>query len=198
MFLRLVNSNIVLWLLLSAPGIATIIRYLVGDTFYGEVVHFTGELSARLLIVTMAATPMQLLFPTRAWTRWLVRKRRYFGVAAFGYAALHTGVYVERMGELGRILSDAAEAGLLTGWLALAIFIPLAMTSNDWSVRRIGVIWKRIHRWVYVAALLTFAHWLLVAFDPMPGVFHLLILASLEAVRILKTRARSPAGVQSR
>ncbi len=195
MFLRLLNSHLLLWLLLSAPGIATIVRYLVGDTFYGEVVHFTGELSARLLIVTMAATPLQLLFPKLPWTRWLVRRRRYFGVAAFGYAALHTGVYVERIGEFGRILSDATEAGLLTGWLAFAIFVPLAVTSNDWSVRRIGVMWKRIHRWVYAAAVLTFAHWLLVAFDPIPGVIHLLILASLEAVRITKTRARSPAGL---
>ncbi len=195
MFLRLLNSYYFLWLLLSVPGVATVIRYLIGDTFYGEVVHFTGDLSAQLLIVTMAATPLRLLFPTHEWTRWLVRRRRYFGIAAFGYAALHTGVYLARTESFGRILSDATEAGLFTGWLAFAIFVPLAMTSNDRSVRRLGIMWKRIHRWVYAAAVLTFAHWLLVAFDPMPGVYHLLVLAALEAVRITKARARSPAGL---
>jgi len=195
MLLRIVNSHYVLWLLLSAPGIATLIRYRVGDTFYGEVIHLTGDLSAQLLIVTPAATPLQLLFPGSRWSLWLVRRRRYFGVAAFGYAALHTGVYLARMDSLDRILSDAAEAGLLTGWLAFAIFVPLAISSNDWSVTRLGRWWKRIHRWVYAAAILTFAHWLLVAFDPMPGVYHLLVLACLEAVRIVKMRGRSGANL---
>jgi sulfoxide reductase heme-binding subunit YedZ len=194
MLLRFLNSRLVLWLLLSAPGIVTVVRYILGDTFYGEVVHFTGDLSAQLLIITMAATPIRLLFPAREWTRWLIRRRRYFGVAAFGYAALHTAVYLARMGTLERILSDATSVGFLTGWLALIIFVPLAATSNDWSVRRLRLLWKRIHNWVYAAAILTFAHWLILAFDPIPGVIHLSILAALMAIRVVMTRVRSRAG----
>lgn len=194
---RLVHSPYALWLLLVLPGAVTILRYATGATFYGEVVHATGDLSAQLLILTMAVTPLQLMFPGRAWVRWLLKRRRYFGVAAFGYALLHTVVYLLRMGSFGDIVADAAEPGLLTGWLAMAIFVPLAITSNDASVRRLRRLWKRLHRWVYAAAVLTFAHWVLTAFDPVPGLIHLSVLAALEAYRLWKTarnRSRRFAG----
>ncbi len=188
MLRRLVDSHYFLWLLLVLPGAVILIGYINGEAFYGEVVHFTGEFSARLLIVAMAITPLRLMFPGRPWVGWLIQRRRYFGVAAFGYAALHTGVYLARTGVLADVLADAAEPGILTGWLALVIFIPLAITSNEWSVRRLRRWWKRIHRWVYAAALLTFAHWLLVAFDFVPGLIHLLVLGALEGYRVWKTR----------
>ena len=187
MLRRLVDSPWFLWLLLASPAVVTIIRYATGATFYGEVVHSTGQLSAQLLILTMAVTPLRLMFPGRGWTRWLLLRRRHFGVASFGYAALHTVVYLMRTGAPGDILADAAEPGLLTGWIALAIFVPLAVTSNDASVRRLRRLWKRLHRWVYAAAALTFAHWVLTAFDPVPGLIHLAALVALEAVRLWKT-----------
>ena len=187
MLRRLVDSPYLLWLLLALPGAVTVVRYATGATFYGEVVHGTGELSARLLIVTMAITPLRLMFPGRGWVKWLLQRRRYFGVAVFGYAVFHTVVYLLRTGAFGDILADAAEPGLLTGWIALAIFVPLAITSNDASVRRLRRLWKRLHRWVYAAAVLTFAHWVLTAFDPVPGLIHLAVLAALEAYRLWKT-----------
>ena len=190
MLRRLIDSPWFLWLLLAFPAAVTIVRYSTGATFYGEVVHSTGQLSAQLLILTMAVTPLQLMFGRRGWIRWLIQRRRYFGVASFGYAALHTVVYLIRTGAFGDILAEAAEPGLLTGWIALAIFLPLAVTSNDASVRRLRRLWKRLHRWVYAAAVLTFAHWVLTAFDPVPGLIHLAVLAALEAIRVWKT-ARS-------
>ena len=190
MLRRLIDSPWFLWLLLALPAAVTIVRYSTGATFYGEVVHSTGQLSAQLLILTMAVTPLRLMFGRRGWIRWCIQRRRYFGVASFGYAALHTVVYLIRTGAFGDILAEAAEPGLLTGWIALAIFVPLAVTSNDASVRRLRRLWKRLHRWVYAAAVLTFAHWVLTAFDPVPGLIHLGVLAALEAIRIWKT-ARS-------
>ena len=184
---RIIDSPYFLWLLLGLPGAVMVVRYATGATFYGEVVHVTGDFSARLLIATMAVTPLRLMFPGRAWVKWLVLRRRYLGVATFGYATLHTVVYLARTGVLGDILADAAEPGLLTGWLALAIFVPLAITSNDASVRRLRRIWKRLHRWVYAAAVLTFAHWVLTAFDPVPGLIHLSVLVALEGYRLWKT-----------
>ena len=74
--------------------------------------------------------------------------------AAFAYAALHAAVYVLRLGDLPRILTEALEAGLITGWLAFAIFVPLALTSNNASMRWLGRSWKRLHRAVYAAAVL--------------------------------------------
>lgn len=184
---RILNTPYFIWLLLAMPGAVTVVRYWTGATFYGEVVHSTGQLSAQLLILTMAVTPLQLMFGRRGWTRWLMKQRRYLGVAAFGYAVLHTAVYLVRTGVFGDVLEDAAEPGLLTGWIALAIFVPLAITSNDASVRRLRRLWKRLHRWVYAAAVLTFAHWVLTAFDPVPGLIHTAVLAALESYRIWKT-----------
>ena len=185
---RILDSRYFLWLLLTLPGAVTVIAYINGETFYGEVVHFTGELSARLLIVAMALAPLQLMFPGRRWIGWLIQRRRYFGVAAFGYAALHSGVYVARKGLFEGVLAEAAEPGILAGWLAFAVFIPLAITSNDWAIRRLKRWWKRIHRWVYAAAVLTFVHWLLIAFDIVPGLIHLLVLGALEGYRIWRKR----------
>ena len=187
MLRRLIHSHYFFWLLLALPGAITIVRYATGATFYGEVVHFTGDFSAHLLVATLAVTPLRLMFPGAAWVRWLMRRRRHLGVAVFGYAVLHTVVYLIRTGAFGDILADAVEPGLLTGWVALAIFIPLAVTSNDASVRRLRRVWKRLHRWVYAGAVLTFAHWVLTAFDPMPAFMHLAVLAALEAYRVWKT-----------
>ena len=69
----------------------------------------------------------------------------------------------------------------------MGIFVPLAITSNDVSVRRLRRLWKRLHRWVYAAALLTFAHWVITAYDPTAGLIHLAVLAALEGFRLWKT-----------
>ncbi|MDE0245315.1 MAG: ferric reductase-like transmembrane domain-containing protein [Gammaproteobacteria bacterium] len=187
MLRRLIDSPYLLWLLLALPGAVIVVRYATGATFYGEVVLATGDLSAKLLIAAMAVTPLTLMFPGRPWVRWLLRRRRYLGVAAFGYAALHTVVYLFRKGTFGLILAEGVEPGLLTGWIALAIFVPLAITSNDAAVRRLRRLWKRLHRWVYVAAVLTFVHWVIEAYDPVPGLIHLAVLAALEGFRLWKT-----------
>jgi sulfoxide reductase heme-binding subunit YedZ len=186
MLLRIVNSRYVLWLLLTLPGATVLFRYAIGQTFYGEIVHFTGVFATRLLIVTMAVTPLRLIFPKASWTTWLMERRRYLGVATFGYAALHTAVYLARKGP--DALAEAMDPGLLIGWLAFVVFVPLAITSNDLFVRKLGRAWKRVHRLVYLAAALTFAHWLLVAFDIVPGLIHLAVLVALESYRVYKRK----------
>ncbi len=152
--------------------------------------HESGEWAVRLTMAALLVTPLRRLFPRHAWTAWLVERRRYLGVAAFAYALLHAAVYVHRAG-LAKTLGEAVELGLLTGWFALLILLPLAATSNDTSVRRMGAAWKRLHRLVYLAALLSFAHWVLVAFDPLPGYVHLAILAAFELARVIVERRRN-------
>jgi methionine sulfoxide reductase heme-binding subunit len=174
-----------LWALLALPGAFMTYRYVQGTTFYGEYLHATGELGARLLIVTMAVTPLRMMFANAAWTRWLVRRRRYLGVAAFGYALLHATAYLQRQ-SLAVITKEAAELALTTGWVALLVMLLLAATSSDAAVRLLGRRWKWLHRAVYAAAVLTFAHWILTAFDPLPGAAHLGVLATLEAIRVWK------------
>ena len=178
----------VLWLALSAPIAWILVRYQAGTLFYGEVVHLTGELSVRLMMLAMAATPLMLMFPGRGVPRWLLRNRRYFGVASFAYAGLHTVVYAQRTGLVSEVLAESTEIEYLTGWIALLIFMVLAVTSNDASVRWLRKGWKRLHRLVYAAAILGFAHWILVAFDPLPAWLHLGLLGSLQAWRVSRMR----------
>ena len=76
MLRRLIDSPHFLWLLLSLPGAVIVSRYATGATFYGEVVLSTGQISAQLLIATMAVTPLRLMFPSQSWVIWLLRRRR--------------------------------------------------------------------------------------------------------------------------
>ena len=188
---RLLNATWFVWLLLALPGVVLTYQYARGDTFYGEYLHATGELAVRLLILVMAVTPLKRLFPSAGWVRWLARRRRYIGVAAFGYSLLHALAYVERQATFAAIVDAAAELALLTGWIALLVMLALAATSNDTAVRRFGRAWKWLHRTVYLAAALTFAHWILTAFDPTAAYVHLAILAALEAIRLVSTRLRA-------
>lgn len=182
---RFLNSHPLLWALLALPGAWMLSRWASGASTYGEVVSDSGVWAAQLLILTMAVTPARLLFRRGEWLIWLVRRRRDFGVAAFAYAFGHTAVYVIRKYDWGLILEEAMEPWLLVGWIALAIFLPLAVTSNDASVRLLRRNWKRLHRLVYAGAILVFVHWALSAFDPLIAYVHVGVLLSLEATRIV-------------
>ena len=184
----LLNSRYFLWAVLTLPCAWLLNALRADDLFYGEIIHASGELAARLLLLSLAITPLRLFFSESGWPNWLLHRRRYFGVAAAAYAGLHTLVYLDRKIGSGLLLQEAAEFSMWTGWLAMAIFVPLAITSNDASVRRLRRTWKKLHRWVYLAALLTFTHWIFVAFDIVPGLIHFLVLVLLETYRIWKRR----------
>lgn len=180
---RLLSTRYVVWTLLALPAAYLSYRYWQGAVFYGEYLHATGTLAARLLIATMAVSPLRLMFPNSGWVRWLLARRRYLGVAAFGYSVLHAGAYLWQQ-PVSATLEDAVETGMWTGWLALALMLVLAVTSNRISVRVLRRGWKRLHRAVYAIAVLTFVHWILTAFDPVPGMIHAGVLLALEAFRL--------------
>ena len=186
--LKLLNSRTFIWTLLGGPLLALVVLWRQETLFYGEMIHLTGQWSARLTMLSLAITPLRLMFPRAGWPVWLLRRRRYFGVAAFCYAALHTVVYVDRKWDVALILSEALEFSMWSGWLALLVFAALAFTSNDMSVRTLGRAWKALHRWVYVATLLMFAHWIFSAFDFVPGLMHFAILVILEGYRLISSR----------
>jgi sulfoxide reductase heme-binding subunit YedZ len=186
---RLLESRLAFCLVLALPGAWWLSGYWTGRLFYGEVVHATGLLSARLLIAALAIAPLIRVLPRVRWLGWLRRRRRYLGVAAFGYALFHALVYVARQAAIGDLIEDARAAAMWTGWVALLVMLTLAATSNDTSVRFLGPRWKRLHRVVYIAAVLSFAHWVLSAFDPIPGYIHFAVLAAIEGLRFIP-RAR--------
>ena len=176
------------WLLLALPGIYMVPGFVTGAIGYGETIHLTGQWSVGLLLLALAATPLRRILGARRLPRFLLTYRRPIGVAAFAYAALHLGVYLERKWGAGLILREGLEPDLATGWLAFAVMLALAVTSNDVSVRALGRRWKRLHRAVYLGAALTFAHWVLATFDTISAYVCLVLLLLLEAARLLPGR----------
>lgn len=150
------------------------------------LVHPTGEFAARLLIVTLMITPLAMLFTGTGLARWLRKNRRYFGVAAFGYAALHTVFYLADKAAIDTVIAELPRLYIWTGWIAFAIFVPLAVTSSDYFMRAMGPRWKSLQRWTYAAAVLTLVHWAsLHDWDhPMAAIVHFAPLAALEAWRV--------------
>ena len=175
-----------LWIVLALPGAWILGRWaLTPDEYgYGHAIGDSGDWAAWLLMATLAVTPIRLVFRKAALGIWLMRHRRDLGVASFAYAAGHTIIYAWKKASLGAVLAEAGEPYLLAGWAALALFVPLAVTSNDASVRALKRSWKTLHRLVYPAAILVFLHWIWSAFDPITAWIHAGILAAIEAVRL--------------
>lgn len=195
--LPLVRTRFFVWAMLGLPFVYTVVQYSRGQVFYGEVIHASGEMSARLLILALLATPLALMFPGRAFPRWLAKNRRYVGVACFAYATLHTLVYLQKVSAWADRLDDAGLPEYWTGWLALFIFLFLAATSNDRSVRWLKRRWKRLHRLIYAGAVLLFVHWVLVAFNRGPAFAHLALLALFEGYRIWKLKRIASGGIRA-
>lgn len=183
---KLAIDRWILWLVLALPLVLMTWRYAAETVYYGEYLHWTGKQSARLLLLTLAVTPLLRLLPRFRIARWLLKRRRDLGLITFAYAFAHTAAYLVRKNDLGSIAAESLEAGLLTGWIAFLIFIALAATSNDASVRALGRAWRRLHTAVYVAAILTFMHWVLTAFDPTAGYLHFAVLAILLLLRLVR------------
>ena len=177
-----------LWLLLSLPafGMALTLSQSSDAATIEKLLHPTGEFSARFMIIAMLASPLVLVL--RGWRgpQWLKKNRRYFGVAAFGYAALHTVFYIIDKGTAANVINDISRFYIWTGWLAFLIFIPLAVTSMDYFVRRMGRSWKTLQRTTYAAAVLTLAHWAALHHwgGIAPALVHFGPLALLESYRI--------------
>ncbi len=174
-----------LWLILAIPLIGMIIGISTGRADYDKLMHATGEFAGRFLIVSLVATPLILMFPNGKVSHWLVRNRRYFGVAAFGYTLLHTVFYIYE-NSFGQVMSEFTQIGLLTAWIAFFIFVPMAITSNDYFVRKMGASWKKLQRWVYLAALMTFTHWVFIHMNWKPAVVHFLPVLLLQFYRLYK------------
>ncbi len=179
---RVWNAPVTFWLLLSLPAIP-MLADLAADA-YKPLLHSTGEFAARFLIISLMLTPLMMLFPKVRAIRWLVKRRRHIGVAAFAYASLHVIAFVLHEGMLDKIFGELVHFKNLLGLAAFLIFVPLAVTSNDLSLRALGPKWKPMQRLAYVAALAVLAHWLLSSKDMGGAIVHFAPLAMLELYRV--------------
>lgn len=182
----ILNNKHAFWLLLSLPAILLVSGWLQGRIDSMDMLHPTGEWSARLMILAMVLSPLQSLLGPKRWLNWLMVRRRAIGVAAFSYAMLHLIFYLIDMGNLDDILAEWLAPGIWTGWAAFALMLPLALTSNDASVRWLRTGWKRLQRLVYPAALLTLLHWIWVHNSYAGALAHFVPLGLLLLARFIK------------
>ncbi len=139
---------------------------LTYDTFSGglgvdpirDIEHRLGRTALYFLAASLAVTPLRKLFRINA-----THLRRALGLLAFSYALLHLLAWVVfDMGLLwSQMLKDVVKRPyLIFGMTAFAILLALALTSNRYSIRRLGRGWVRLHKLVYGGAVLACLHWL--------------------------------------
>lgn len=192
---RVVDAPLTTWILLALPAPALLADIGVNERYYAELMYESGLPAVQLMILALAITPAMWL--TKNWprvhgiVRWLGKRRRYIGLAAFGYAALHTFFYIREIGSLDLVILELSEIELTTGWLAFVILLALALTSNDFSVRWMGKRWKRLQRGAYLAAAITALHWFL--FDQFLNemLWWFGLIALLQIARVLIQRLGS-------
>jgi methionine sulfoxide reductase heme-binding subunit len=187
MLRTILNSRLFLWALLALPALVMVGGYWRGQAQAMELLHPSGEFSARLMIFAMMLSPLVALLGPKPWLSWLVARRRYFGVAAFGYALLHLLFYIIDMETLTDMLAEFGALGIWTGWLALLLFVPLALTSNNTAMRALKAGWKKLQRLVYPTAILVLIHWIFVHNNLGPALLHFTPLALLIVARAFRS-----------
>jgi sulfoxide reductase heme-binding subunit YedZ len=160
----LMATKAMLWVL----GLAPLVRLLAAG-FWGAwgglganpvefVTRSTGTWTLVCLCVTLAITPLRRI----SGQAWLIRVRRLCGLFTFFYGTLHALTYFwfDQYFEVAAILRDIVKRPFVTmGFAAFVLMLPLALTSTDAMIRRLGRRWGRLHRLIYVVAVAAILHY---------------------------------------
>jgi sulfoxide reductase heme-binding subunit YedZ len=133
-------------------------RAELGADPIAQALNQLGLVALVFLIAALVCTPLKMLF---GWT-WPIRLRRMLGVLAFVYAALHVATYVvlDQSFDSAAIFADVVKRKFIfVGFAAFVLIVPLAATSTNASVKRLGFVrWKRLHRLAYLAPAFAVLH----------------------------------------
>jgi sulfoxide reductase heme-binding subunit YedZ len=187
----------IIWLCSLSP-----LGWLIYGAFTGSlganpverITHVTGLTALTLIFTVLAITPLR----RASGQLWLVQYRRLVGLFAFFYACLHLLIYLvlDQSFSVPAMVEDIAKRPFITmGALAWLCLLPLAVTSTQKWMRRLGRNWSRLHRLVYLAALAGAVHFYwLVKLDKHLPMRYLMVLAILLAVRVPFWLAKARAG----
>jgi methionine sulfoxide reductase heme-binding subunit len=185
----IVGLKVVVWLVCLAP-----LGVLIFDGFSNNlgpdptatVTHATGFATLRLLVISLAITPVRRLSPRLAW---MVRFRRLLGLFAFFYGCLHllTWLWLYSGFSLAAMADDLGKRPyIMAGMTAWLLLVPLAATSTNWSIRKLGgKRWQALHRLAYVSATSGVVHyWWIVKKGVRTPITITLVLAVLFVARV--------------
>lgn len=149
-----------------------------------------GIWGLRFLLATLAITPLRVI---GGWP-WMQAFRRMLGLFAFFYVALHFlwYLFVDQAFDWRQLLADVVKRPYVTaGFTAFLLLVPLAATSTRSAMRRLGRRWQKLHRLVYLAAILGCVHyWWQVKADIREPLVYAAILAGLLGWRLHHSRRR--------
>ncbi|MEO9820751.1 MAG: protein-methionine-sulfoxide reductase heme-binding subunit MsrQ [Paracoccaceae bacterium] len=155
--------------------------------------HELGEIALQLVIAGLCISPLRRLAGIN-----LIKFRRTLGVLAFTYVALHLIVWaVLDVQSLERVWADIVKRPYITiGMAAFILMIPLAATSNNKAVRRLGAMWRKLHLLTYPMALLAGVHfiWLRKGLQLEP-ILYMLVICGLLGFRLLPKRQKVHASI---
>ena len=149
-----------------------------------ELIHRFGIWGLNFLLITLAVTPLRRL----TGIGWLLRFRRMLGLFAFFYVLMHFLTYagLDQRFDLPLIFEDIVERPFITvGFTAFLLLIPLAVTSTNAMMKRLGRRWQKLHRLVYLIAILGVVHFYWqVKLDTLEPLIYAVILAALLGYRL--------------
>jgi sulfoxide reductase heme-binding subunit YedZ len=148
-----------------------------------RITFATGSTTLNLLTITLAITPVRRLSPR---LNWLIKFRRLLGLFAFFYASLHLLTYIALYAgfDVNSMAADIAKRRFITaGVAAWLLLLPLAATSTNWAIRKLGgKRWNRLHKLVYLAAVCAVIHYW---WQVKPGVLTPLTITVILAILLL-------------
>ncbi|MEH6524071.1 protein-methionine-sulfoxide reductase heme-binding subunit MsrQ [Sulfitobacter sp.] len=152
--------------------------------------HELGEIALQLLIIGLCVTPLRQYVGLN-----LLKFRRAFGVLAFTYVTLHLAVWMLLDMSLlwGQMWADVWKRPYITiGMAGFSVLLPLALTSNNWSVRKLGAAtWRKLHKLTYVAVLLGGIHYLwLVKGIQIEPILYMAVILGLLFARVVTIRKK--------
>jgi sulfoxide reductase heme-binding subunit YedZ len=132
----------------------------LGSDPTATITFSTGYTTLMLLTISLAVTPVRRLSPRLSW---LIKFRRLLGLFAFFYATLHLLTYVALYAgfDVNTMIADITKRRFITvGVAAWLLLLPLALTSTNWAIRKLGgKSWNRLHKLVYLAAICGVVHY---------------------------------------
>jgi methionine sulfoxide reductase heme-binding subunit len=121
------------------------------------ITRATGDWTLYFLCLTLAVTPLRRVTGLNA----LIRFRRMLGLFTFFYASLHflTFIWFDHFFDLAEMMRDVLKRPFIAmGFSAFVLLVPLALTSNDFMLRKLGRRWSVLHRLIYLIAILALLH----------------------------------------
>ena len=179
------------WLLALGQLAYRFATHQLGANPIASALNQLGLLALVLLVATLCCTPLKLAL---GWT-WPMRVRRTFGLLAFFSALLHFVFYLgpDQAFDVAQVGADIVKRPFIAvGALALLLLVPLAWTSSKQAVSRLTFpVWQRLHRLVYLVAILAVLHFYLrVKVDHTQPLIYAALISALLAIRVLAWRAK--------